>query len=430
MAKNQNLTLTIEKIGRKSDGVSNTLDGRKIFVPGTVPGDVVNVKIRNKRKRDDVFYGDIKEIIKPGESRIEPPCSHYSKCGSCSLQHMEREAYQKWKISIVEEILGRANIAPEEMLLPVFIPEGTRRRATFTVFKQNRSLRIGYRRQRSHDITDIKECMVLSPAISDFVTNTRPHLLRILTDSRPANIFVQESEGVLDVLYSGPIGKKHEPGLAEREAIAEMVHELSLARFSWREKERSQPETIVSRVPFIKKSGPLFVELPAGAFLQPSETGEQTLSSAVMNALPDQPNLKMADLFAGCGTFSGRMLDKGYVTAFENDELATGCLNVAGQQQSRFKVITRDLFKDPLEGKELDAFGAVVMDPPRAGAKHQVANIAASSLPLLVYVSCNPASFARDAAVLIEGGYHFTKLAIIDQFIFSAHVEIVGVFTR
>ncbi len=425
--KRENI-VTIEAVGRKGDGIAALDDGRKVFVPRTVPGDKVKIKI--KGERGEAFYADLLEVIEPGTGRTSPPCQYYSLCGGCSLQHFDEQEYKNWKVAIVEETLERAGIRPGIFENPVFIPPGARRRATFAAFKQNKNLRLGYRRQRSHEIIDVSECMVLSPALAKFAIEIRPYLLRLLTDSRPADIFVQEAAGLIDVLVTGPVGKNRKLELAEREIIAEMVHDLDLARFSWRAKDRDDPEIIVERCPFIKTSGKLAVKLPPGAFLQPSAVGEGALVSSVMAALSTKDKLVSADLFAGCGTFTGHLLEKGQVTAYEGDRLATDNLHHAAKYVNGLTVETRDLFRDPLTPGELKAFDVVVLDPPRAGAKEQARELASSSVETLIYVSCNPATFVRDAKVLLEGNYRLERLSLVDQFVFSSHVEVIGKFSK
>lgn len=420
--------LVIESIGRKGDGIGMAADGSRIFVPRTVSGDRVKVTVR--KTGDDALCGELLELIAPGEGRADPPCPYFDSCGGCSLQHLKIEEYRRWKLGVIDEILARSGIRPEVTLPPVFVPEATRRRATFAAFKQNRNLRLGYHRQRSHDIIDVAECMLLSPAINRFAIRSRPFLVRLLTDSRPADIFVQEADGLLDVMLTGPVGKTHKPALSERETIAEMAHELDISRVSWRAKERQAPEVILERRPILKASGALSARLPPGAFLQPSAEGEAALASTVMGFLPEGGGLKIADLFAGCGTFSGRLLGKGQVKAFESDSEACECLRQAGRGLNGFSVYKRDLFKEPLSSKELDLYDAVVLDPPRAGAKEQARAIAGSKIKILIYISCNPATFARDAATLAEGGYRCAKMKVVDQFIYSSHAEICGFFIK
>lgn len=418
--------LIIEKLGRRGDGIGTLPDGRPVYVARALPGE--RVRVRLLADRGEGLGGVLEEIIAPAPERTDPPCPHYAACGGCALQHMKRETYRGWKETLVRETLARAGLAPEVWKDTVFIPEGTRRRATLAAFLQNGRVRLGYHRARSADIIDIPHCLVLSQRLQRFTEDVRPFLPRILTDSRPADIFVQDVDGALDLVFTGPLGKRKEPDLAVREAIAEMAQSCGVARISWRAKDRGEPEILLRPAPVLKRFGALAVELPPLAFLQPSGEGEAALVSAMLSALPERG--KTADLFAGCGTFAGPLLARGEVLAVEGDRASADAVQVAAKQARGLSVARRDLFREPLSAKELSGFDAVVIDPPRAGARAQAEQIADSGVPVVVSVSCNPATFARDGKILMEGGYRLAAAQIVDQFLWSGHVEIVGVFRR
>lgn len=296
---------------------------------------------------------------------------------------------------------------------------------------QKGALRLGYHRARSHDIADIPNCLILSPALRQAARAMRPYLARLLADGIPADIFIQDSGGALDALVTGAVGPRRTPGLAERETMAEMAAACGLARLGWRAKDRDEPETVVQHRPVVKMSGALAVELPPGAFLQPSAEGEAALAAAVTEAVAaTPPGARIADLFAGCGTFAGRLLSRGPVLAADSGAAETDALRKAAKNAPGLEAVRRNLFSDPLTEKELAPFAAVVMDPPRMGAKEQAERLAASPVPLAVSVSCNPSTFTRDAAILCAGGYSFASAQIVDQFVWSSHIEIVGVFRR
>ena len=300
-----------------------------------------------------------------------------------------------------------------------------------TAFVQNKTIRLGYRRARSHDIIDIPDCMILDPALQDKAQSLRPYLVNILSDSRPATIFMQQdSRGALDVLITGPVGTRKNPDVHVRQDIATMVHECGLARVSWRLQDRDEPEIIVQQHPVIKESNDIKVELPPGAFLQPGRDGERALIDAITKPLAGKQDLKIADLFSGCGTFSAPLLSYGRVDAYEIDAPSVKALSNAARTQDKLNVYKRNLFKDTLTAKELSGYDAIIIDPPRAGAKTQMTDIAGSDIPLVISVSCNPATFVRDAQTLIDGGYECKSVQVIDQFIWSAHSEMVGIFKR
>lgn len=419
------VTLSVESLGPRGDGRARMVDGAVVHIDRAAPGDLV--KARVALSADGVLRGEILDILEAGPDRAPPPCPRYEVCGGCTLQQIAPPAQRAWKEGLVRAALARQGVEPSVWHTPVFIPEGTRRRATFAAFQQRDRVILGYHARRSKRISDIESCMVLDPAIMDLRARMGPYLARILQDSRPADVLVQKVGSVLDVVLTGPVGRKGLPDLAVREAAAEMAQELGLARLSWREDVRDAPEPLLSLRPVSARFGALAVDLPPGAFLQPSEAGEAVLAHAVMESLPESG--RFADLFAGCGTFAGRMLERGAVDAFEGDPAAVEALAAAGKGRGA-GALRRDLFRAPLSAGELGAYAALVLDPPRAGAREQAREIAKSRVPLVVYVSCNPATFARDAAALCAGGYALESVRIVDQFAFSHHVETVGVFAR
>ncbi len=408
--------ITINSIGRRGDGVGEH-DGRPVFVPRALPGEKLRVKLLEER--DKGIAARLLEVTVPSPERITPPCPHYDECGGCALQHWDMTPYRAWKTDRVRLLLERAELRPEHWLEPVFIPHGTRRRTTLAAFLQNKNLRLGYHRARSHDITDIPACMVLSPRLDAIRNRLRPHLINILTDSRPADVFVQDTGLAIDIMITGAVGVRKIPDLAVREAMAALMQDANVARLSWRARDRDEPEIMIQAAPVLKKCGDLLVELPPGGFLQPSAKGEAALLAAV--AAPLKKSKKIADLFAGIGTFAGPL----HATAYESDAASVAAFKKAGGTAYK-----RNLFSDPLGAKELKAFDAVIVDPPRMGAAEQAAQLAKSDIPLIASISCNPSTFVRDAKILCDGGYRLESLQIIDQFVWSSHIELVGVFIR
>ncbi len=326
-------------------------------------------------------------------------------------------------------LLERAGIAVGEWKAPVFIPDHTRRRATLAAFVQNKTIRLGYHRARSHDITDISDCLILTPRLQAAVNSLRPHLIKIITDSRPADVFIQDTGLAFDVMITGMTGSRKEPGMAEREAMGDMAQTCNLARLSWRARDRDEPEIILQPAPVSKKIGPLTVGLPPGAFMQPSAEGEAALIDAALTPLRQAGVKRTAALFSGCGTFSGPLLEFGAVHAAESEGASIDALKKAAKGVP-LTAQERNLFADPLNEKELNGFDAVLFDPPRMGAKEQAAQLARSKVPLVVGISCNPSTFTRDAGILQQGGYRLESMQIIDQFVWSSHMELVGIFRR
>lgn len=250
----------------------------------------------------------------------------------------------------------------------------------------------------------------------------------VLHEKAEVDVFLQDVDGKIDCVITG----LPSTGARQTENLAKLAECLGLARISLVTREGALPETYIDISSIQKASGKLNVLIPPAAFLQPSAEGEAALVAAVNQGLSFLKGTKnkIADLFSGCGTFAGPLLERGFVLAIEEDQGMVEVLQKAARANGRLTVQKRDLFKEPIGPRELTGYQAVLLDPPRAGAREQALKLAKSSVPIVIYVSCNPQSFARDAKILTEGGYHFESLQIVDQFIWSSHVEIVGVFHR
>ncbi|MCB1539096.1 MAG: class I SAM-dependent RNA methyltransferase [Rhodospirillales bacterium] len=416
--------LTIHKLGPKGDGIHESARGR-IYVERALPGDVVQAKIH--RGDDGILRGRIAQIIRPSEHRITPLCPFYESCGGCSAQHMEDAWYREWKQDIVREALHRQGLNPRHWRDPVFIGPGTRRRATFALFKKGKALHMGYYRRRSRQVADIPACLVTAPEIMDLRARVLPLIAPVVQEGRAVDVFIQMAGGAFDLAITGPVGRKGQPDLALREAAARLIAETPVARVSWRARERDAPELVLERDKPVAAFGALRVVLPPMAFLQPTRDGEAALTGAVMDLLPERG--KFADLFSGCGTFTGPMLARGPVDAYESVDPAIRALNGA-RGTLPLRAIRRDLFKNPLRRDEANRYDAIVFDPPRAGCAEQARTLASGRVPVLVGVSCNPATFARDARTLVDGGYRLETVQVVDQFTWSHHVELVAQFTK
>ena len=417
--------LHIDTLGPKGDGIAASPRGR-IYVDRALPGDRVEAQL--KRGDDGVTRGEIARIIAPSPHRVAPPCPNYAVCGGCTLQHADAGFYRGWKVEIVRDALAKKSLNPRAWRDPVFVPPGTRRRATFNAYKKNNRLTLGYFRRRSHQVTDISECLVADPAIMALRLKLKQLIAPILTDSKEADLFIQTVGGRFELVITGPVGRKGKPDLPVREAVAALARAADINRVAWRMSARdAEPEIILERNPLIARFGALEVALPPGAFLQPTPEGETALVGAVLAALPSQG--KFADLFSGCGTFSGPMLARGPVDAFDDTGAAIRALAKA-KGDAPLKAQRRDRDREPLRREEANRYDAVVFDPPRAGAAAQAKALAAAKTPLIVAVSCNPATFARDARLLVDGGYRLDSVTVVDQFTWSHHVELVAAFSK
>jgi 23S rRNA (uracil1939-C5)-methyltransferase len=377
---------TIVRLAARGDGV--TASGR--FVAMTAPGDLVD--------------GD---VVTPGPHHQAPPCRHFPLCGGCQLQHVDDAAYADYLKDRIAGALAEQGLAAPEIRPPHLSPPRSRRRAAL---KAAGGL-IGFNAKASHRIVDMRECHILRPELFALVAPLR----RLLT-GRAGAVMTLADQGV-DLILEGVRAE----GLAEAEAMTAFAVAQGLARLSLDDGYGPQTVWEPERVTISLSGVP--VALPQGAFLQATAEGEAALVAAVREAV-DGAGV-VADLFAGLGTFSLALAGKVYAAEGARDSALA--LKAAGQG---LFVEHRDLYRRPLDAAELGRFEAVVIDPPRAGAKEQIGLLAVSAVPRIAYVSCNPATFARDAKVLAEGGYRLDWVVPVGQFRWSTHVELAARFTR
>jgi len=394
-------TLTIERLGHRGEGIA-TLDGKPVFVALTLEGETVAAEIDGNR-------GRLVDVISASPMRRAPFCPHYGACGGCQLQHLEADAYHQFKRSLVVDALSRAEVQTS-VADPISAHGAGRRRATLHATKSA----AGFMALRSHAIHDLDTCPILVPALA-----RAPEIARaIAAATGPCDVSFTASDMGLDVAIRAKAAK---PG-ARLTAIA---HQFDLARLSL----NGEP-LILHRQPVVAM-GRSSVPLPISSFLQATADAEEVLASLVIDAVKGAR--QVADLFCGIGPFALRLAASVPVFAADSDAHAIGALNAAKRKTKGLKPITaerRDLFREPLGVFELNRFDAVVLDPPRAGAKAQVEELAKSKVPTVAYVSCDPQSFSRDAAILIAGGYRIGAATPVDQFAYSSHVEVAAVFYR
>ncbi|WP_207480804.1 class I SAM-dependent RNA methyltransferase [Arenibaculum pallidiluteum] len=412
--------LTVERIGGRGDGLA-TYEGHPVFVPQTVPGDRVRVKLLGERAGG--ITAEVLELVEPGPLRAEPGCALFGRCGGCALQHVDDAGYAAWKRDQVETALRRAGVeAPVEAAIRT--PEGVRRRATFAAKRAGGKVVLGFNERMSHWIVPVERCLVIDPAIEAVLPALRTTLDAVLPDGPPADVSVAVLDGGLDVLVTGGPA----PDLAAREAWAALAEGADLARLSWRAEERAPVEPLAHRRPVFARFGDVAVPVAPGAFLQASPEGEAALVAAAGAALAGAA--RIIDLFSGAGTFTFPLARKARVHAVEGDGAALDALAAGARGIPGITVERRDLVREPVPAQALNRFDGVLFDPPRAGAARQAEEIARSNVPVVVGVSCNPATFGRDARVLVDGGYRLERVTPVDQFLWSPHVELVGVFRR
>ena len=347
-------------------------------------------------------------------------CRHFGTCGGCSLQDLTPDDYRAGKRAMVQTALMKAGVCAEVEAVFMVSPYSRRR----AVFKWHNG-RIGFHAAKSHDIVDMRECLVLTPALFGLVQQLRKRLAFL---KEPAEIHITESLTGFDLAFGSP--QKLTPALMAQMAGA--VTGLNIARIVF-----NKDLLLEAAAPEVEEGG-VWVKLPPQAFLQPTRQGEAALQARVVRIVGRAKNV--ADLFAGCGTFALPLAKKARIHAVEQEASALAALAAAakafapvGSGAKGLKPVTaesRDLFKLPLTPAELNPFEAVVLDPPRAGAEAQAHALAKSQVPTIAYVSCDAVSFARDAALLIAGGYKIGPVTPIDQFLWSSHIELVAGFTR
>ncbi|WP_298673646.1 class I SAM-dependent RNA methyltransferase [uncultured Sphingomonas sp.] len=386
----------IVRIGARGDGV--TVDGRHVAF--TAPGDVV---------RED-------GAIIPGPHRATPPCRHFPACGGCQLQHLDDIAWAGFITDRVSSALAAQGLTTE-IRPPALSPPRTRRRATL---HWEPAGRFGFTGEKSHAIVDLAECHVLAPELFAIVAPLK-RLLGRLRLRRRLDIHLALADQGVDVLISGVVPE----GLEAAEAITGFAEQHGLARLAFDAgfgpEVRWEPDAVTVTL------GDLAVPLPPAGFLQATREGEAALVAAVRETIGTAPTI--ADLFAGLGTFALAFPAKVYAAEGGRDAVLS-LKAAAGRAQRPVFVEHRDLYRRPLTPAELDRFTAVVLDPPRAGAREQAEALAACSVPVIGYVSCNPSSFARDAKMICEGGYTLEWVQPVGQFRWSTHVELAACFTR
>ena len=405
--------LVIDHVAHLGEGAA-VHDGTTVYVRGALAGETVSAELDGPR-------GQLLKVIEPAADRIKPPCGHFPQCGGCTLQHMERGAYLEWKRLQVEQALRAQGI--DTAVGPVIaIEPGTRRRATFAARRTKRGVRFGFNVFRSSEIVDLEQCPVLVPEIVSAVPTLREALAPMLTRRGVANVQVTAGEAGLDVFVTG--GRAAEDVTAHQD-IAALAERLDLARLSW------NGEVIAERRKPVQTFGTIAVTPPAGGFLQAARPAEAAIVDCIAAGLCKASNL--IDLFSGAGALSLPFAPRMRIHAVEADAKALAALTDAVNHAQGIKPVTseeRDLFKRPLLAGEFEPYDAILFDPPRAGAKAQCEEIAQSFVPVVVAVSCNPATFARDARALTDGGYRLESVTPVDQFLFSPHIELVGVLSK
>ena len=388
-------------LGQRGEGVTE-VDGKRVYVPLTLPGEAVAITIEGER-------GTLVSILEASAHRITPFCPHFGPCGGCQLQHLDAESYTAFKRGLVEVALSHAGI--EVPIAPLIDAQGTGRRRTTLHARKTGAGFMGF---HSHTIENLDRCPILVPALAE-----APAIARAIYAA------VGDCDVGLTATLTGIDVEVRPERRARPERLMPVLGRFGLARLSL-----AGELVLMSRAPVLRM-GTALVEIPPQGFLQATEAAETILAGLVTTALKGRKSV--ADLFCGAGPFALRLAETARVLAADSDRGGIAALDKAVRVTRGLKPIEtarRDLFREPLMSFELDRFDGLVFDPPRAGAEAQAREIARSKVPVVVAVSCEPKTFARDAAILLAGGYRLDAVTSVDQFAFSTHVELVGVFTK
>lgn len=399
----------IERLGAKGDGIA-TLDGETVYVPFALAGE-------RWQNDDDGFHR-----VTDSADRADPVCRHFMQCGGCLAQHMSPSLYRDWKRGLVVEAFRHRGI-DADVKEPVVVDARSRRRAFLGVERRGTDVILGFREEGQHTLVDLAECPVLDPMIVAAVPGLRALARRVMPDRAGGRLVVTRLDHGLDVSFDN--GRK-DLSAHECAELGALAQKMGFARLM------VGGELIVAGGRPVVTIGGVEVEIAPGLFLQAVPQAERLMAEMCVAALPKSAKT-VADLFCGVGTLTLPLARRASVTAYDSDRRSITALAGAVRHAQGMKPVAaqvRDLYRDPLSARELAGFDAVVLDPPRAGAAEQAERLAKSKVPTVIAVSCNPATLARDARTLLDGGYRMGPVTPIDQFLYSAHVEAIAVFRR
>ena len=405
-------SIVIERLGHRGEGVA-MLHEKRVFVPYALPGETVTAEVDGEHAR-------LVDIVEASPQRIAPICPHFTDCGGCAVQTLRADAYAAWKRGLVESALSNAGLSCE--VGPLIDAHGAgRRRVTFHARFDSGAAQVGFMAARSHRIVEIDACPLLAPELDGALGAARALAEILAPRGKPLDIAVTATLGGLDMELrgAGPLSD------AEIDALIATADAQDLARLT------NHGRLVALRRPPQINIGGATLTLPAGAFLHATQRGEEEIAARVSRATAKARIV--ADLFCGVGAFALRLAQRAKANAYDSDGAAVAAMRAAAQAAHGLRAldgVELDLFVRPLSASELNGFEAIIFDPPRAGAAAQAAEIARSAVPIVVAVSCHAQSFARDAAILLKGGYAIREIAPLDQFRYAAHAEIVSVFEK
>lgn len=422
LPERRQVSLTVDTLGARGDGIAD-LNGKPVYIPFTLPGETVQADI--VQTRGEGVSAVARSIERPSAQRAQPPCPHFGVCGGCAVQHFAYRPYLDWKRDLVAQALRRRGLADFKLAEIVTTPPARRRRAVLAAMRTRKGTIIGFHERASHRLLDLAVCRVLLPELEALVAPLRQLLTQILVSGQSAQVTLNHTDSGIDC----QIAADHAPDLAAREAMAGFAETHDLARIAWRNGRDAEP--VAQRRQPVLHLGTCAAAVPPGGFLQASREGEAAMRQAVRQWTEGVSSV--IDLFGGIGTLSLELLPQKHVHVAEGDaEAAAAVAQTARLPNLRgsLSVERRDLAGEPVPAQDLGKYDAAIIDPPRAGAAGQARELAGSGIATIVAVSCDPGTFARDARILVDGGYALEEVIPIDQFLWSPHVELVARFRR
>jgi len=415
----QSHQLRIDSVGGLGDGIAR-LGDKPVFVPKSCAGDIVSVRITQDTK--EFARGEIVEVIQPGDDRITAPCLHFSQCGGCSLQQLSDASYTAFKRKVLADALAHAGFGGHAAEV-VFLTAATRRRVDFKVIHTNYGFSLAYHGLRSHNLTAIAQCPILEPALQALLAPLTKALSVLPFAQQISAVRLTRADSGIDMLLEFTTTSPHIAPLTQ------LAQKLGIARISVQSGKMTS--IAYEGAPVTMKLGGYDIPLPVDGFLQAAESGQKTLTDFVIEHSKGAKHI--VDLFCGIGTYSFPASRKTRVHAVELQGAAVEVLKAAVDTykiRGHLSAQERDLFQKPLSAIELASYDCAIVNPPRAGARAQIEAITGSGLKKIVMISCNPASFARDARTLKNAGFALTHALGLDQFVWSPHLEIAAVFEK
>lgn len=413
----------VKIVGGSGDGVVE-LDGGRWFVPLAAPGDLIEFEKPKGHARSGPNRGRLVRIVERGPDRAEPPCPHFGRCGGCALQHLSHEFTTQWKLDLLRSALSRRGFEDIQISIGLEGSAGRRRRASLTAIRQGKDRPIlGFHERRGQNVVAARACPVLEPGLEALLAPLRETLASVMQPRSETRISLNMTDGGIDMLLDGGMTD----GLSGHEVLADFAETHDLARVSVA--EGGKPWTVLERRPPVLDWTPLKVTPPPGVFLQADREAEAYMRATVREWADERG--RSIDLFSGAGTLTSALPLVAGSLAVDSDEAAIWALR-NGLDACRLdtRTMKRNLFRRPMQNAELAEFDQAVLDPPAAGAREQAAELATSNLQRVIYLSCAPSTFARDARALCDGGFTLREVRMIDQFYWSPEVELAALFER